>query len=52
MKLFKAVKKAPDEFCAKSMPWKSTNGVVCSDHYTQEDAEKEAQRQNRIRKGR
>ena len=25
---FVAVKKEPDEFCAKQLPWKATNGIV------------------------
>ena len=32
---WQVVKKNPDEFCAKSLPWKLTNGIICSDHPTE-----------------
>ena len=46
MRKFIAVKKLPDEFCAKSMTWKATNGVVCHDCYTQKEAERSANQMN------
>ena len=49
MRVFEAVRKDPDEFLAKVRPWKATNGVVCSDHTTKEEAVEAAERMNRQR---
>ena len=49
-RLFIAVKKEPDEFCAKSLPWKATNGVVCCDEKTEALAQDTAARFNRERR--
>ena len=48
-RLFIAVKKEPDEFCAEGLPWKATNGVVCADEKTKEEARATADRLNRER---
>ena len=43
---FTVKRKGPDEFCAESLPWKATNGTVCSDARTREEAVATAQSLN------
>ena len=43
-------RKKADEFCAKHLPWKATNGYVCIDCYTESEAIEAADEQNKERK--
>ena len=44
---FVAVRKEPNDFCAESLPWKATNGRVCSDARTEVEAQAMADSLNR-----
>lgn len=44
---FVVKRKKPGEFCYEQLPWKATNGVICSDFKTSKQATKGADRMNR-----